>query len=158
MKKYLAVFIVVFAVGASFFYFLNKNKMATPLQDPFEGYEVEQDFKDFYLEFMTDSVFQVSRINFPLEGLPSNASKEEIANGFYWQEEDWIAHKLINLQDGYAREFRNLGFVLIETIHVKEFGIAAQRRFKKDANGDWYLIYYAGLNRTSNEDTGDIFE
>ncbi len=112
--------------------------------------ELPSDFLEFYDRFHANSDFQLSRIVFPLEGLPANADSLDFVSGtFKWQKEDWQIHKkLAEDNPEFTRELYPLGkYTVVEKItHVKQ-GFAMQRRFYKQSDG-WYLIYYAGMNRT----------
>ena len=111
---------------------------------------IPSDFTEFYDRFHANSSFQLSRIVFPLEGLPANADSLDYELGqFRWQKEDWQIHKALDINDEeFHRELMPLGdYTIIENItHIKQ-GFSMQRRFYKQSDG-WYLIYYAGMNRT----------
>lgn len=108
-----------------------------------------EDFISFYDQFHTDSAFQMSRIQFPLNGLPSGLTEEELAasRSFKWQKNDWVLHKPFNnTDDQFIRTFDPISNdIVIETIQLKSTDIKMQRRFAK-LGDDWYLIYYSGLN------------
>lgn len=106
-----------------------------------------KDFDEFYLRFHRDTAYQAAHITFPLEGLPSNADSTTIAEGtFRWQRADWVAHKLIDDKE-FTREFNGVGdMIIVENIRHNSGEYGMVRRWAK-MDGEWYLIYYIGLNR-----------
>ena len=104
------------------------------------------DFDKFYYRFHSDSIFQVNHIQFPLQGIPSNAGELEIEEStFRWEKENWVAHKLITSAE-FESTFQVLDETLItEFIIHKEGTMGMKRRFSKSESG-WNLIYYAAMN------------
>lgn len=112
------------------------------------------DFEDFYKRFHWDSTFQMSRINFPLEGLPQDADSATLADrDFYWQKEEWVVHKgFEELKKDFKQEFIPFGDDIITERLIHSSGTVGMiRRFAR-LDGKWYLIYYAGLNRIRVEE------
>lgn len=108
-----------------------------------------RDFYAFYKQFHNDSLFQIEHIVFPLEGLPNKADSLTIARGnFRWQKEDWIMHRPVDYEmSDFRRQLIPLSEELVTERIVHESGQYGMiRRFSKIA-GDWYLIYYAGVNQ-----------
>ncbi len=108
-----------------------------------------QDFAEFYKRFHTDSAYQMEHIVFPLEGLPREADSLTIANNnFRWQRENWKIQRGFNLQSSsYEQELIPVSEgLIVEKIVHKAGGLAMQRRFAR-LGDEWYLIYYADLNR-----------
>lgn len=106
-------------------------------------------FETFYERFHRDADYQMTHVTFPLEGLPSDADAETIASGnFHWQEDEWELQRPFDLENSdFKREFIKFGddLVVEKIIHQSgEYGTI--RRFAKMGE-EWYLIYYAGLNR-----------
>lgn len=114
------------------------------------------DFEDFYKRFHWDSTFQMSRINFPLEGLPQDADSLTITNDdFLWQKDTWKMHRgFEDLKNDFKQEFIPFGTDIIteRIIHVSGT-VGMIRRFAR-LDGKWYLIYYAGLNRITPKQGG----
>lgn len=106
-------------------------------------------FETFYELFHGDEAYQLEHVTFPLEGLPSNADAETIAAGdFIWEAEDWVTQRPFNYDSGeFKRELVTLGNdLVVEKIVHQDGAYGTIRRFAK-LGGEWYLIYYAGLNR-----------
>lgn len=107
------------------------------------------EFDAFYKKFHTEPSYQLSHITFPLEGLPSDADAETIASGnFHWTADDWQVHKPFDFTNSdFTRELLSFGNdLVIEKIIHKSGEYGTIRRFAK-LGDDWFLIYYAGMNR-----------
>ena len=115
-----------------------------------------EEFPAFYQKFHQDSAFQMSRISFPLEGLPERADSATITSGtFRWKKEDWKIQKAFTPQNSeFEQSFLPIGEdMIIEKLAHKKWGLAITRRFAKLDDG-WNLIYYSGLNKFE-EQTGN---
>lgn len=108
------------------------------------------DFVKFYDQFHSDSLFQMQHIDFPLKGLPDGADPEEKDyDDFFYTSDNWVIHKTFNPQL-FSSEFIILADILIEErITEKKYQLMIIRRFAKGSGG-WRLIYYAGLNKWSD--------
>lgn len=106
----------------------------------------QNDFEEFYQRFLNDEDFQLNHINFPLEGLPANATSEDIDNGFRWEKRNWRMHRPMAEDTGFDSDFNFLSdnLVVEEIIHEHD-GYGMLRRFAR-LGDEWYLIYYAALN------------
>lgn len=107
------------------------------------------DFTTFYEQFHRDADYQMAHITFPLEGLPSDADAETIATGdFRWEAEDWELQRPFDVENSdFKRELIKFGDdLVIEKIVHQTGSYGTIRRFAKMGD-EWYLIYYAGLNR-----------
>jgi hypothetical protein len=107
------------------------------------------DFYAFYQSFHIDSAFQMAHINFPLQGLPANADSLTIAQrNFLWQEDEWRLHRPVDYENSdYQREIIPLSEdVVVEKITHRNGQTGMLRRFARMGD-DWYLIYFADLNR-----------
>ncbi len=115
-----------------------------------EDSAVPVDFMDFYMKFHQDSLYQMSHIQFPLNGMPAMALElsQDSINNFVWREETWRTHKpFMGNEEEYLKEFRVISPNLIsEFIIEKQMGYGMERRFSKLAN-KWYLIYYMDMNK-----------
>lgn len=132
---------------ASLCFFACKNEPKTPAVDVSQLTDVEE-FNTFFQRFHEDSLYQIEHITFPLQGLPSGADSTARAdNNFVWEKETWRMHRHMPPNSGYTREYEILTPTLINEYTAdsdKSYGLV--RRFAKLDN-DWYLIYYAGVNR-----------
>lgn len=131
-------------------WYINRQMSNSPQATPTEvmANALPEDFPAFLDRFATDSLFQMSRISFPLAGLPAYADSIIIAsNSFRYHAEDWVLHKPFNTSLEFKQEYEVAGDALvIENIVNSNAGFGMQRRFAR-LNGDWHLIYYAGINK-----------
>ncbi len=139
MRKYLLILFVLVIVAC-------KTKQAEVLD---ETHELPDSFVEFYIQFHTDSVYQMDHIIFPLQGMPqidSTMTREYLKN-FKWQKEDWVIHKNISESDGYfKKEFTDFSGIISERIYHQNNSFEMTRRFAK-IQDEWHLIYYSDLNR-----------
>lgn len=132
---------LLLAMGSLFTCGSDKGSQAETPTSSFE------EFLTFYDRFHRDSLYQMTHIQFPLEGLPSNADSTTLARqDFHWQENDWVLMKEFNTEVGFERTFTPLTETLIVEQIVHESGrYGLQRRWAKQGK-EWYLIYYADMN------------
>jgi hypothetical protein len=103
-----------------------------------------ESFETFNIRFHSDSVFQISRINFPLEG--------KLVDGFEkqnWNSENWKLMKTpvtdkISLS-GYKHSLRKTDEEVIEKFWIDNSGFKVERKFKR-INGKWFLVFHADIN------------
>lgn len=107
----------------------------------------KESFEDFYIKFRTDSIFQLSRIEFPLAGKPALSDVKEggSVTNFRWEKDKWRALKLLNTKDPEIEQhFSPVGEnLMIEKVMVRRM-FGTEQRYQK-TNGQWFLIYYADL-------------
>lgn len=111
-----------------------------------EGVDIKQEFKNFYADFHSDSLYQIEHIQFPLQGVSSNPTDHHA--GFRWERADWRMHQLFDeATTGFSSQFTWLGddFV-IERIDHRNGQYGMERRFSRLSGDRWYLIYYAALH------------
>ncbi|MEM8523282.1 MAG: hypothetical protein AAGG68_01500 [Bacteroidota bacterium] len=108
------------------------------------------DFEAFYNRFHSDSVYQIEHILFPLQGLPTNADTTILRNrDFYYQKEGWVVQNRLPENSDFRSEIAAIDSALvIERILHQSGQYAMERRFAK-MDGEWMLIYYAGVNRVA---------
>jgi hypothetical protein len=146
MKNSISIMLVsALIIGLSSFSCGTPQQKKQVSDDPFV------EFMQFYRHFLEDSAFQMERVLFPLEGIPSSVDSTTLAAGkFRWQKEDWELHRPFNFE-GSDFEQQFIPFnddLIIENIVHKSGNYASERRFAK-IEGQWYLIYYAGLNQVN---------
>ena len=119
-------------------------------RSPKQGPEEELgDFYGFYQKFHQDSAFQMDHIMFPIEGLPPFADAATIAEGnFRWYPEDWVIQRPVDYENSdFQRELISLSEdMVVEKIKHRNGQVGMMRRFVKMGD-EWYLIYFADLNR-----------
>lgn len=129
-----------FLILVLFFTNCNKSKTAINIQ---QEKILAEDFDSFYNQFHSDSLFQMARIKFPLEG--------ENIDGFKktkWTKENWNLLKT-KIYDVDTTKFKtnykktNTGF--IEKCYTEDSGFSSEYRFKMTGN-KWYLVYAIDKN------------
>lgn len=104
-------------------------------------------FERFYERFHSDSLFQISRIQFPLPGLPSNPSAAQLDGESYFHTlDEWRMHRRIDFdkEPGVTRDVESFGDIVNERICVNNTFCQLRRFYLRDDG--WYLIHYDDLN------------
>jgi len=100
-------------------------------------------FDEFYTKFHSDSLFQMQRIIFPLEGGKFDYDTEES-----WAPENWRMKKVtvyqIDLKE-YSIVFEKNDTLAFERIYIPNSGFDFQCRYRL-INGKWYLVYCLDQN------------
>lgn len=115
-----------------------KKEVSTPKK--VEKATVNEDFNSFYNKFHRDSVFQIKRIKFPLEGYAIDTSEQTTV----WNKNNWITHRnTIDAVDTAVFKVETIKQVgtYYEKIFIEGGGFASERLFKR-INGKWYLVKY----------------
>jgi len=105
-------------------------------------------FETFYEKFHRDSVYQMEHITFPLQGLPGNyKNKTDYSPDFRWTTQNWNLNKPLDLEaTHFVRSFIAVSDeLIIEKLQFESGEYGMERRFSL-MNGEWMLIYYAGIN------------
>lgn len=132
-----------------FFACKNQPKTATEAEQITQTtVQVPQDFLDFYEKFHRDSLYQMEHIIWPLRGDMS----EQVDSTHYqkksaeWQQDKWRMQRTDYDPKDYILERSMLGDVMvIERIRAKSANYGLERRFAKQPDGGWALIYYSDL-------------
>jgi len=110
--------------------------------------ELPADFVDFYRRFHADSLYQMAHISWPLQGDVS----EQIDSTHYqpknnsWTPETWRMMRLNFSTKDYKIETEMLGdLMVIERIRARSVSFGLERRFAKQPNGEWELIFYSDV-------------
>lgn len=152
MQKNLFRIILALLVLSSVFIFLKKINSNNPQEtDRSVSEEVvyenrlPDDFHDFYNQFHTDSIFQMSRIVFPLKGIAQSDDTTKVIENISWLEDEWILHRPFDDQGGtFEREFINTANIITEKISANGGLFALEKRYAK-LGGKWHLIFYQEL-------------
>jgi hypothetical protein len=143
--KYLTI-----AIALASILFACKNKSgenAAPGAQPAAGDAVQlpADFVEFYKKFHADSLYQVNHIQWPLQGdtIDSTTNKK---NNIFWKPESWFFQKADFDRAHYTVEVDMMGdFMVIERIVLKSMRYGLERRFAKQPEGEWAMIYYSDM-------------
>jgi hypothetical protein len=103
-----------------------------------------ENFEEFNRQFHSDSIFQLSRINFPIEGkLIEGFDKQD------WTSKNWELMKIPVSEKSslanYKHSVRKTDGEVIEKFWIGNSDFLVERRFKK-IDGKWFLIYYNDVN------------
>ncbi len=98
----------------------------------------------FYNRFHKDSLFQMSRVNFPIGGYYLDTVGEEQK----WNETNWIMHRS-KIQEAdtsiYKISIESATTVKKEKLFIEGGGFKIERKFQL-LNGKWHLIFYSDEN------------
>ena len=122
----------------------------TSTQSPGQA-ELPGDFLEFYRRFHADSVYQLEHIQWPLQGETSYSigdTTQGPQQATSWQRESWRMHHDIGQASAeFNRTFEQLGDVMIiERIRSKAGNYGLERRFAKQPDGSWELIFYSDMH------------
>lgn len=97
-------------------------------------------FNSFSARFHSDSLFQIKRVKFPVEGYSVTPEGKETR----WEKSNWLMHRL-PIQEIDTLEFKvtvtEQPGLRIEEIFIEGSGFRTQRVFKQ-IKGKWYLTSY----------------
>lgn len=104
----------------------------------------EEKFADFDKRFHSDSLFQISRIVFPLKG--------GIIDGFdrkSWLKKDWQMIKIPVIKTTVGSDYKlQTSFndtLVTEKVWIESSGFSFERHFK-NIEGKWFLIFCKDVN------------
>jgi len=105
-----------------------------------EGSQSE-DFPTFYVKFHQDSLFQSSRITWPLNGNYVQDSSGA-AKDLKYSPESWAMHRPLNDNPDFVQQIEPLTEdLLVEEIKARAGKYKIERRFARLTDG-WHLIHY----------------
>ena len=99
-----------------------------------------EDFDSFYNKFHSDSMFQMSRVKFPLQGYDMDTS-EQVQK---WTPDNWLMHRAkVSDVDTTIYDVKVDSGHLIrkEKVFIAGGGFNLERVFKR-INGKWYLTLF----------------
>jgi hypothetical protein len=103
-----------------------------------------ESFESFNIKFHNDSLFQISRIRFPLEGKQVDAFEERD-----WTLKNWVMLKVpvtdkVDTTE-YKHTLKKTGAKVEELYWVDESGFSVERHFELE-DSKWYLTYFNDVN------------
>ena len=114
-----------------------------------------EEFETFYQKFYDDSIFQISRVKFPLpgynsnevSGIPEDFAQEQGINfdqePFFWSKDSWRLVEPLEKQDVDIQKALNESDTLVtEKLFIPNSGFLIEKRFERADDGKWYLTYY----------------
>ena len=103
-----------------------------------------ENFAEFDERFHSDSLFQISRIIFPLAGKSIDGFEKK-----NWSKSKWEMLKVRVAEKIEEKEYQNVTTLtdsLVEQkIWIVNSGFSFEQKFKK-INGKWFLIYLNDIN------------
>jgi len=102
-----------------------------------------ENFDQFYNRFHNDSMFQISRLRFPIEGarVTSNTSEK-------WTRKNWqmIKTKVFDVDTKqYKATYKKTEDTFTERVWMENSGFSIECRFKL-IDGKWWLVYMKDEN------------
>lgn len=111
--------------------------------------QLPADFMPFYDKFHADSLFQIAHIAWPLQGestepIDSTHNKRILKE---WDLSKWRMHHSVDYTSGdFKRSFEMMGDALvIERIQYAAANYGLERRFVRNDQGAWELIFYSDM-------------
>lgn len=155
----------IYSLGIVIFFLLlnfscqkdNKNYRKDYLTKEQEKFEKREDFNIFFNNFFSSKTFQMSRINFPLQGNDTdyvfdiNYSNDTIAENyiiknkiFYWRKEGWnTLQKFPLITKEYETKFTYADEKVSVVISYKKENYKITMIFKIKENNLWFLDFYS---------------
>lgn len=109
----------------------------------------KENFVEFYDKFMTDSLFQISRVIFPLEGKPKfMEDTATFKEDYFYTLDGWAMHRKIDFKNlpRWKAEWYDYDFIVKEIADNYMDNMFIERRYRCDG-GKWFLVYYSDLNK-----------
>lgn len=111
------------------------------------------DFTEFYQKFHQDSLYQIAHISWPLQGDAAVRidSTRMVKKPAVWEPEDWTMHRPVDFSTSeFKRDWDVLSDeLIIERIAYRAANYGLERRFVRQFNGEWELIYYSDMQETA---------
>lgn len=108
----------------------------------------KEDFDKFYDRFLTDSAFQISRIQFPLPGINTAAieESEDKDTVYYWTKDEWIMLKKPDLDTSqYERRITVTDTLATDEIFMDDAGFYFKTVYEP-IDRKWHLVYMIDSN------------
>lgn len=104
-----------------------------------------EEFSIFYDRYLNDSLFQMSRIKFPLPGI--NTEEMSLSDTvYYWHKETWALHKNSRIDTSIYNSKKMVTDTLaVVEISLEDSGFLIRSEFRP-IDGKWYLTYYIDSN------------
>ena len=111
--------------------------------------ERAEDFDEFYAKFYSDSVFQKSRVRFPLPGFNLSVHHpDSVASdtNYFWDKSAWrFRHtiegdSLVLDVEIYRKKILFYENKVVERLYIQDAGSGVENTFKK-IDDKWYLVY-----------------
>ncbi|WP_306352587.1 hypothetical protein [Flavobacterium sp. '19STA2R22 D10 B1'] len=138
MTKYFLSLLLVISL-----YSCNKNTVDPTPQTPISTAITQETFESFYNKFHKDSLFQMSRIKFPLQGKLYDHGEE-----VEWKKENWslFIHSLEEVDTTQYKISREITpQIITEKVWIQDSGFFSEMKYEY-LNNEWFLTYYNEIN------------
>lgn len=99
----------------------------------------KEDFDTFYEKFLTDSSFQMERVQFPLSGIRTTGEEED--STYQWTREEWVMLKKPQLEGTeFERKLQVSDTVATDEIFTENTGFYFKTVYEP-IKRKWYLVY-----------------
>ncbi|WP_343588169.1 hypothetical protein [Flavobacterium sp.] len=106
--------------------------------------ELPENFDEFNKKFHSDSLFQVSRVDFPIEGQHVSGFEQ-----YNWTRKNWQFQAIPVAEKSEIEEYQHslvkTDTLITERFWIPDSGFEVERQFKLIQN-KWFLIYYNDIN------------
>lgn len=103
-----------------------------------------ESFEDFNKKFHSDSIFQVSRVDFPIEGKHVSGFEQ-----YNWNRKNWQFQAIPVAEKSEIGEYQHslvkTDSLVTERFWIPDSGFEVERQFKLIGN-KWFLISYNDIN------------
>lgn len=113
-----------------------------------------EDFNAFHNQFTSDSLFQLSRVQFPLKGwsdeddirgaklLPKELKfNDSLSVNLLWQKKGWLMQHTLT-DTAYRRVLSGDKEITVEKIYLPDSEVIIHSVFR-NINNRWFLVYYS---------------
>lgn len=101
--------------------------------------EASEDFSEFYQQFLTDSTFQMKRVQFPLPGKKVTAEVQD--STYQWERDEWIMLKDFDLDPTeFQRDLQVSDTLATDVIYTPGGGFYFKMVFEP-IKRKWHLVY-----------------
>ncbi len=143
MKNTQRIFVHGFTICLILFLLLNcksSNKSASKFIDSKASIE---DFSGFYDRFHIDSLFQISRINFPLKGVNMDVTNKKV-----WTKDNWplMKARIYDIDTSQFKiEYKKTENAFTQKFWLKDSSFGSEYRFEL-IDKKWFLVYAMDSN------------
>ena len=106
--------------------------------------KLNESFDTFNIQFHSDSIYQISRVAFPIGGKYVEGFEK-----YKWTQNNWRFLKTQVLKNNKIEDCKHSliqnDTLVIEKFWIDNSGFKLERKFKR-VNGKWYLTYYDDIN------------
>lgn len=144
MKNTQRFFIQGFTICMILFLMINCNSSHKNTSKFSESKALIEDFDRFYDRFHNDSLFQISRITFPLNGLNIDGLDEKNE----WTEDNWplMKTRIYDIDTNqFKTEYKKTENAFMQKFWLQDSSFGSEYRFELVGN-KWFLVYAMDSN------------